>query len=300
MIRPWLPFALTLISAPALALELPPGAIRTGTLTSAPAEFARDRFDGNQVPMIILPTGMRVEAWRITGDGQTNYQLLTSLLSQLTDDGYDILFQCQSVSCGGYDFRFAVGRFAAPELFIDLGSFQYATARKGDDMVGLLVSHGGTDGFVQISRTQDMANDAPVSAPSSTAGQAHPAGALAKRLLEQGHMVLDKVEFATGSAELAPGAADQLQEVARFLTDTPSARIALVGHTDTQGRLENNIALSRKRAQSVRRYLIDTHGIAGDRLQADGVGYLSPLTSNQTQDGRTANRRVEAVLLTIE
>lgn len=296
MIRLWLPLALTLVSAPAFALELPAGAIRTGTVTSAPAEFARNRFDGDQVPMITLPTEMQVEAWRITGDGQTNYQLLTSLLTQLTDDGYQILFQCQSVSCGGYDFRFAVGRFAAPELFIDLGSFQYATARKGNDVVGLLVSHGGTDGFVQISRTQGLATAAPVSPTGST----HPTGDLAALLLDRGHVVLDMVAFATGSAKLAPGAAGQLQDIATFLANTPTARIALVGHTDTQGSLENNIALSRKRAQSVRRYLIDTHGIAGDRLQAEGVGYLSPLTSNQTQDGRTANRRVEAVLLTIE
>jgi OOP family OmpA-OmpF porin len=74
-------------------------------------------------------------------------------------------------------------------------------------------------------------------------------------------------------------------------------RVALVGHTDATGSLDANIALSRKRAASVKDRLVRAYGIAVSRLDAEGMGYLAPIASNLTQAGRDANRRVEAVLL---
>jgi len=76
-------------------------------------------------------------------------------------------------------------------------------------------------------------------------------------------------------------------------------RIALVGHTDTVGGLQGNIALSRERAQAVRQRLIDDYDIAPERVEAEGTGYLAPLATNRTAEGREANRRVEAVLLPV-
>ena len=78
---------------------------------------------------------------------------------------------------------------------------------------------------------------------------------------------------------------------------SPDMRIALVGHTDTVGSLDGNIALSVSRARSVRQRLIDAYGIAPERLQSQGMGFLAPYTSNTTEEGREANRRVEAVVL---
>ncbi len=74
-------------------------------------------------------------------------------------------------------------------------------------------------------------------------------------------------------------------------------RIMLVGHTDSVGGLDPNIALSRDRAASVRQRLIDAYGVAPNRLEAQGMGYLAPIASNLTAQGRETNRRVEAVLL---
>ena len=74
-------------------------------------------------------------------------------------------------------------------------------------------------------------------------------------------------------------------------------RIALVGHTDNIGGLDGNIALSVSRAQAVRERLITQYAISPDRLEARGMGYLSPHTTNTTEAGREANRRVEAVVL---
>ncbi len=284
-----------LLARPLLALDLPNGAEMTAQTQSAPADFARAPFDGFAVPMITAPGTLDLQAWRIAGDSQTNYQLITMLTNQLITEGYDILFQCQAVSCGGYDFRFAVGRFAPPDLFIDLGSYHYATLRKGDTYIGLLVSHGGADGFVQISQNNAQ-RKITTTAPAAHIPSATTDG-LAATLEGQGHIVLDGVHFETGSATLGEGNIARLEELANYLTGNPDRRIALVGHTDAVGSLKGNTALSKKRAASVRARLIERYGISGDRLQAEGVGYLSPTSTNLTPEGQDANRRVEAVLL---
>ena len=74
-------------------------------------------------------------------------------------------------------------------------------------------------------------------------------------------------------------------------------RVALVGHTDSVGSLDGNITVSRSRAQSVRDALVRGLGVPAAQVDAQGAGYLSPIATNDTEDGRTANRRVEAVLL---
>ncbi len=74
----------------------------------------------------------------------------------------------------------------------------------------------------------------------------------------------------------------------------------LVGHTDAEGALEGNISLSKKRAAAVKARLIDVFGVPEAQIDAQGVGYLVPVASNLTDDGRMMNRRVEAILNSIE
>ena len=76
----------------------------------------------------------------------------------------------------------------------------------------------------------------------------------------------------------------------------PAAEIILVGHTDNTGASDANIALSKRRAASVVERLATKYGIASNRLTADGVGFLAPLTANTEDSGREKNRSVEAVV----
>ncbi len=73
-----------------------------------------------------------------------------------------------------------------------------------------------------------------------------------------------------------------------------------MGHTDAVGNLETNIALSRARAEAVRLYLIERLDVDPGQVSATGIGYLAPRATNETEDGRETNRRVEAVLLYAE
>jgi outer membrane protein OmpA-like peptidoglycan-associated protein len=105
-----------------------------------------------------------------------------------------------------------------------------------------------------------------------------------------------EVLFTSGKAELLPSAQAKLTEVATALTQqNPDAAIVVEGHTDAQGSQTFNLDLSTRRATAVRDYLA-SHGVAPDRIRAEGLGFSRPIGDNKTAEGRANNRRVEIVV----
>jgi outer membrane protein OmpA-like peptidoglycan-associated protein len=105
-----------------------------------------------------------------------------------------------------------------------------------------------------------------------------------------------EVLFASGKSELLPSAQAKLSEVANALTQqNPDASIVVEGHTDSQGSQAFNLDLSTKRATAVRDYLA-SHGVAPDRIRAEGLGFSRPIADNKSAEGRANNRRVEIVV----
>ena len=98
--------------------------------------------------------------------------------------------------------------------------------------------------------------------------------------------------FAVGSSQLTRPATVRLQEVARVLRNSPKAQIVVAGYTDSTGSPLYNQELSRKRAESVRTYLV-RQGVGSQRIEIAGYGDASPVASNDTHAGRISNRRVE-------
>lgn len=287
----------------AQALDLPAGAeLQAGSSDTGQAEIAISRFDGGVAPAITAVGHVDRQAWRVPGQSAGSYQILTSLREQLIQDGYQILLQCQAVSCGGFDFRFQIGHFQAPDMFVDLGDYHFLSTRKGDSFAQILVSQSAQDAFFELTFVAPSKDDAPVLTPTQATPIIAPqsSGPVDVQLNSVGRVVLSGLTFATGSSELAEGDVAALSELASFLTADPSRRIVLVGHTDAEGSLESNVALSRKRAASVMNRLVNSYGVDAGQLSADGVGYLSPLAGNATAEGRDLNRRVEAVLLNTE
>jgi outer membrane protein OmpA-like peptidoglycan-associated protein len=88
----------------------------------------------------------------------------------------------------------------------------------------------------------------------------------------------------------------ELDRVVTLLADNPAIEIELAAHTDSKGSDDYNYKLSDNRARSVRNYLI-SKGIAASRLRSQGYGETKPLASNETDDGRQLNRRVEFTIL---
>ena len=121
------------------------------------------------------------------------------------------------------------------------------------------------------------------------------AAALSGGLTGNGHVVVNGILFDTGKADVKPESAPALQEVAKMLKANPTLKVYVVGHTDNVGVLAANIDLSKRRAASVVDALTTQYGISASRLQPYGDGPYAPIASNDAEDGRALNRRVELV-----
>jgi OOP family OmpA-OmpF porin len=105
-------------------------------------------------------------------------------------------------------------------------------------------------------------------------------------------LILEGVTFATNSADLTPEARTVLDGIAVKAEANPTLRVEVAGHSDSKGSRDYNLKLSQKRAESVRSYLI-SKGVAGDRMVAKGYGPDQPVASNDTEEGRAQNRRIQ-------
>jgi outer membrane protein OmpA-like peptidoglycan-associated protein len=108
-------------------------------------------------------------------------------------------------------------------------------------------------------------------------------------------MTLGDVLFATGKSDLKGGAAGNLGKLAVFLNRYTDRTVTIEGYTDSVGSNEYNDALSQRRADSVKDYLV-RQGVASNRLVASGKGEGSPIAGNDSATGREQNRRVEVVI----
>jgi len=118
---------------------------------------------------------------------------------------------------------------------------------------------------------------------------------MSRSLEDSGKVALYGLYFDTGKDTLRPDSQPTLQEIAKLLTANPQLKIRVVGHTDNQGKPDYNLDLSRRRAASVLRELTSKNGIAADRLDSFGCGLYAPVASNESEEGRAKNRRVELV-----
>lgn len=108
-----------------------------------------------------------------------------------------------------------------------------------------------------------------------------------------------EVTFAFDSSDLTPNARNALNDVAAVLQQYPDTLVNIAGHTDSTGDAGYNQRLSERRAESVGGYLSQA-GVARNRLNMRGYGENQPVASNDTEQGRAQNRRVEITLSPIE
>jgi OOP family OmpA-OmpF porin len=120
------------------------------------------------------------------------------------------------------------------------------------------------------------------------------ARAMSNDLAQTGKTTIEGVYFDTGLAIIKPESEPALMEMVKLFKDSPALNVYVVGHTDNVGSLESNLKLSSDRAASVVKALIGK-GVAASRLKSAGAGPYSPVASNDTEEGRAKNRRVEFV-----
>lgn len=293
--------------AVALTLDLPAKVLGEESRSELPGSYALPvaAFDGTSVPSQQMEGALDQRAFRLDAAGVTTLALLTPLREQVLAAGYEIVFECDARACGGFDFRFHTDVMPEPDMHVDMGDFRFLSARSGDEAVSILVSRSAGAGYVQITRVTDAPQPATqVETPVTLANEAtpgavettQPASSVAASLDSVGAAVLDDLVFASGSATLADGDYPSLAAVAAWLQANPDGTIALVGHTDASGSLAANTALSERRAEAVAEVLIDRFAVDPARVAAKGVGFLAPRATNQTEEGRQKNRRVEVIV----
>lgn len=105
--------------------------------------------------------------------------------------------------------------------------------------------------------------------------------------------------FGFDQADLKPDAKSNIQKLVASLNANQDTDVLVIGHTDNVGRAEYNLGLSDRRAASVRSYAV-AQGLDGSRIKTQGKGATEPIVSNETDDGRAQNRRVEIVIVANE
>jgi len=121
------------------------------------------------------------------------------------------------------------------------------------------------------------------------------ADAMSSDINATGHVSVYGIFFDTGKSDIKTESDAAIAEIAKLLKNNGALNLYVVGHTDNAGSFDSNMKLSQDRAGAVAKVLVDKHGIAAARLKSYGVASLAPVTSNDTEDGKAKNRRVELV-----
>ena len=295
-------------------------------LASSPLATAQDlslpggrvnRIDTNPATSVRLPTepwstdavvpemegAIRRTAYQLDGSSRTTLQLIAPARTALEDAGYTTVFACADASCGGFDFRFQLDLLPDPDMYVDLGDFRYLLMQKDGatpHTVSIVGSAAASAGFLHVTEVFDAVLPEGTETTTPTVAPNLPTNEQLSTLEIEGRLVLGDLEFQTGATDLGDGPFASLAVLAAWLDANPSARVVLVGHTDAVGSLEANTSLSQRRAAAVADRLVNNFGVDPAQLDSAGVGYLAPIASNLTPEGRSANRRVEVVLLALE
>ena len=222
----------------------------------------------------------------LSDDGHSVLEIFDNYAQALQRAGFEVAFTCvKQAACGA-----ELGKYMGAAWYADS---RYLAAQGGDatapTYVALFVHKRGSSSAMGVQlRILE-------SRPMQTGLVTATAAAIQQGLAAQGKFALYGLYFDPGKAELKAESAPALAEVAQVLKDNPSLQLFVVGHTDSTGQVGANVDLSERRATAAVDALVSRHGIAAKRLTAKGVGPFAPVGTNQTEDGRAKNRRVELV-----
>ncbi|MBT8079245.1 MAG: DUF4892 domain-containing protein [Gammaproteobacteria bacterium] len=235
--------------------------------------------------------------YRLTPTDRSDLEVLRNYRTALAEAGFEEIFGCGTEDeCGSGFFYQIIYKINRMSVENKSGS-RYFTARlsrpEGDINIALAVQKFKLPSTGEP--TIDVALDIIEADEMDVGMELKLADEIGREIAADGRAALYGILFAHDSATLNPASSAEIEQIALLLNLNPELSLLVVGHTDNQGGLDYNIDLSKRRAGAVVSALVSNHGISAGRLSAHGVGYLSPVASNDTDGGRAANRRVELV-----
>jgi len=225
--------------------------------------------------------------------GRTVVEVFRNYQGALKKAGFETLFTCGPQGCGStvasaYANSGDNSDYWGPEHGIHYVSAKLARP-EGDVYVSLLIDDLGPD-----SRTNTELYVIEVKPMESDLITVN-AASLANDINRTGHASVYGIYFDTGKADVKPESDATMKEIAKLLEGDPKLKLYVVGHTDNQGALDMNMDLSRRRADAVLAALTTKYAVPAGRLRSYGCGPYSPVASNDNEEGRAKNRRVELV-----
>jgi outer membrane protein OmpA-like peptidoglycan-associated protein len=225
--------------------------------------------------------------------GRTVLEVFRNYQDALKKAGFETLFTCGPQGCGSTIANAYANSGDNADYWGPQHGIHYISAKlarpEGDVYVSLLVDDQGPD-----SRTNAELYIIEVK-PMETGLITVDAASLANDIDRTGHASVYGIYFDTGKANIKPESDATMSEIAKLLQGDPTLKLYVVGHTDNQGALDLNMDLSLRRAQAVLAALTTKYAVPATRLKAYGCGPYSPVASNDSEDGRAKNRRVELV-----
>ena len=267
-------------------------------------------------------SGKRALAMYITPAGRSSLEVIRSYQQDLRAEGFEPVFECAGVSCGeGYDAimpshgssftNFYIAKDFATKVthFSPAGcaggnfisNFRYALLqRPADKQVVAVTAYNSGDVGIYCNKKDFQARASLFVVRVQPAAReqnmiAISAKEMSDTMTTTGRIALYGIFFDTGKADIKPESKAALTEIANLMKSQPQLKLHVVGHTDSQGSIESNFDLSKRRALAIRATLAAQYGVADTRTAAHGVAHLAPVASNNNDAGRAKNRRVELV-----
>lgn len=254
--------------------------------------------------------GKRTRVLYLAPEGRSSLEVMRNYTDALTKAGYTSMFECARETCGK-DVDRALYFYNKQNKILGKQISEYAFSIDVSDQRVFVaqLKQGSASSYVVVlaavsgnAAENDIKNHVTVYVEQIQAGKMESrmetvkSSEIQQAMSRDGKVAIYGVLFDTDKADIKPESAPQLEEMGRYLQQNPAVAVYVVGHTDNQGKLDYNLSLSQRRADAVVNALATTYKIARTRLVGKGVAGLSPVASNQAEDGRAKNRRVELVL----
>lgn len=240
-------------------------------------------------------------------EGRSSLEVLRNYQQSLAKAGFETLFSCAQNQCGE---RLNLALYPLDRRLKNSGQIseyalefpkdqRYLGAKwsrpEGTVFVSIFVGVCGINNFKETFNHPITLLEIIETKAMETGMVTVNAETMKKEIENTGHVSIYGIYFDTDKSEIKPTSETALVEIGNLLRQNPQLKIYLVGHTDNGGTLNYNMDLSHRRAEAVVSALIKKQGADPKQLVAKGVGPLAPVASNQTEEGRAKNRRVELV-----
>jgi OOP family OmpA-OmpF porin len=276
--------------------------------TSTFKEFDLQAHKRRYVQPPLALEGKLTRLWYEAPGATRSLELFRNYANDLTASGFTALYDStRDSAAGSYTNFLASFSGGQPDSIknnrseyvmyaADASSVRTGTFQKGNTTVRLVAidwpkedatfkSKQGAYIAVDILETKAMEQNMVVVSASD----------ISKSIIANGKVAIYGILFDTGKADVKSESRPSLEQIAAFLKAEPAVKLHVVGHTDSVGGFDSNLALSKRRADAVAAVLVKDHGIAPGRLVGNGVASLAPVASNSSEEGRAKNRRVELV-----